>query len=68
VYWDEALECFGLRVYTRAAVASTFARSYRIDRRKRLAYLGRADVLTLAQARAKAKGYLGTAANQWCSR
>ena len=62
VYWDEALECFGLRVYPSGR--RVYVCSYRVQRRKRLALLGRADALTLDQARKKAMGYLGKAANQ----
>jgi integrase len=36
--------------------------SYRVNKRKRLAKLGRADILTLDQARKKAKEYLGQVA------
>ena len=56
VYWDEALEGFGLRG-RRVDVCS-----YRVNRRKRLATLGRAGVLTLEQARKKAIAYLGKVA------
>lgn len=62
VYWDEALECFGLRVYPSGR--RVYVCSYRVRRRKRLALLGRVDALTLDQARKKAMGYLGKAANQ----
>jgi integrase len=62
VYWDEALECFGLRVYPSGR--RVYVCSYRVHRRKRLALLGRVDALTLDQARKKAMGYLGKAANQ----
>jgi len=40
----------------------TYVCSYRVEKRKRLAKLGRADVLTLDQARRKAKEYLGQVA------
>lgn len=60
VYWDEALECFGLRVYSSGR--RIYVCSYRVNRRKRLARLGRADALTLDQARKKAMGYLGKVA------
>jgi integrase len=63
IYWDAALENFGLRVY--GSGHRVYVCSYRIHRRKRLAKLGRADVLTLDQARKKAVGYLGrVSANQ----
>ena len=62
VYWDKALECFGLRVYPSGR--RVYVCAYRVNRRRRLARLGRADVLTLDQARKKAMTYLGKAANQ----
>ena len=60
IYWDEALACFGLRVYPSGR--RVYVCSYRIRRRKRLALLGRADVLTLDQARKMAITYLGKVA------
>jgi integrase len=63
IYWDAALPCFGLRVYP--SDRRVYVCSYRLCRRKRLASLGRADVLTLDQARKKAIAYLGkVAANE----
>ncbi len=62
VYWDEALESFGLRVYPTGR--RVYVCTYRINRRKRLATLGRADALSLDQARKKAMTYLAKAANQ----
>jgi integrase len=62
IYWDEALECFGLRVYPSGR--RVYVCAYRVNRRKRIAHLGRADVLTLDQARKKATAYLGKAANR----
>ncbi len=61
VCWDETLESFGLRVYPSGH--RVYVCSYRVNRRKRLARLGRADVLTLDQARKKAIAYLGKAAS-----
>jgi integrase len=61
MYWDEVTECFGIRVYPSGR--RTYFCSYRINRRKRLAKLGRVDVITLDQARTKAKVYLGQVAN-----
>ena len=61
VYWDEALECFGLRVYSSGR--RVYVCSYRVNQRKRLATLGRADVMTLDQARKKAVTYLGKVAS-----
>jgi integrase len=60
IYWDSTLPCFGLRVYPSAR--RVYVCSYRIRRRKRLALLGRADVLTLDQARKMAIAYLGKVA------
>lgn len=60
IYWDESFECFGVRVY--ASGRRLYVCSYRVGRRKRLATLGRVDVLTLDQARKKATAYLGKAA------
>jgi len=50
----------GLRVYPSAR--RVYVCSYRIGRRKRLALLGRADVLTLDQVRKIAITYLGRVA------
>jgi Arm DNA-binding domain len=61
VYWDSALACFGLRVHPGGR--RVYVCSYRVNRRKRLATLGRADVLTLDQARKKAMAYLGKVAS-----
>ena len=61
MYWDEALESFGVRVYPSGR--RTYVCAYRVRRRKRLASLGRADVLTLDQARKKATAYLGKVAS-----
>jgi len=61
IYWDEALECFGLRVHPGGR--RVYVCSYRVQKRKRLACLGRADVLTLDQARKKAMAYLGKVAS-----
>jgi integrase len=60
IYWDKALRCFGLRIYPSGR--RVYVCSYRIRRRKRLALLGRADVLTLDQARKMAISYLGRVA------
>ncbi len=56
IYWDEALPAFGVRVYPNER--RTYVSSYRVQGRKRLATLGRADVLTLDEARKKARRYL----------
>src|SRR5687767_1001989 len=61
IYWDETLETFGIRVYPSGR--RTYVCAYRVNRRKRLAKLGRADALTLDQARKKAMVYLGKVAN-----
>ncbi|MGH8290752.1 MAG: Arm DNA-binding domain-containing protein [Steroidobacteraceae bacterium] len=57
IYWDDEIPCFGLRVYP--AGRRTYVVSYRVKHRKRLAKLGRADALTLAEARKKARTSLG---------
>lgn len=62
VYWDEALEAFGLRVHPTGR--RVYVCAYRVGQRKRLATLGRADAMSLDQARKKAMGYLAKAANQ----
>lgn len=62
IYWDSALECFGLRVYSSGR--RTYVYSYRVHRRKRLGMIGRADVLSLEDARRKAKALLGQVASQ----
>jgi integrase len=61
IYWDENLEGFGVRVYPSGR--RTYVCTYRVNRRKRLAKLGRVDALTLDQASKKAKAYLGKVAN-----
>src|SRR3984957_6467068 len=48
VYWDEALESFGLRVHPSGR--RVYVCAYGIRQRKRLATLGRADALSLYQA------------------
>lgn len=62
VYWDEALESFGLRVYPTGR--RVYVCTYRVNQRKRLATLGRADAMSLDMARKKAMTYLAKAANQ----
>lgn len=61
IYWDESFECFGVRVYPSGR--RLYVCSYRVERRKRIAALGRVDVLTLDQVRKKATAYLGEAAS-----
>lgn len=61
VYWDDTLIGFGLRVYSGGK--RTYVCSYRVSRRKRLASLGRADAVTLEEARKKARRYLGQVAD-----
>lgn len=61
IYWDKDFEAFGVRVYPSGR--RTYVCSYRVNRRKRLAKLGRVDVLTLDQASKKAKAYLGKVAS-----
>lgn len=60
IYWDDEVPCFGLRVYPTGR--RTYVVSYRVKHRKRLAKLGRADALTLAEARKKARTFLGQVA------
>jgi hypothetical protein len=60
IYWDTALPCFGVRVYP--CGRRSYVCAYRIRHRRRLAVLGRADVLTLDGARQKVFFYLRTAA------
>src|ERR1700730_17632876 len=57
IYWDQQLTGFGVRIYPTGR--RTFVCSYRIQGRKRLATLGRADILKLDTARKKAVSYLG---------
>lgn len=57
IFWDAAMPGFGLRIFPNGR--RSYVCGYRVQRRKRLATLGRADVLTLEQARRKAKTYLG---------
>ncbi len=60
IYWDDEIPCFGLRVYPTGR--RTYVVSYRVNQRKRLAKLGRADALTLAEAHKKARTFLGQVA------
>ncbi len=59
IYWDAGLPGFGLRVFPNGR--SSYVCSYRYQMRKRMADLGRSDVLTLDQARKKAKSYFASA-------
>jgi integrase len=61
IYWDQQLTGFGVRIYPTGR--RTFVCSYRIQGRKRLATLGRADILKLDTARKKALSYLGQVAD-----
>jgi integrase len=61
IYWDEEIPCFGLRVYP--AGRRAYVVTYRVNHRKRLAKLGRADALPLAEARRKARTFLGQVAD-----
>jgi len=61
IYWDRSLKGFGLRVF--GGGRRTYVCAYRLHRRRRIATLGRADALTLDQARKKALRYLGQVAN-----
>ncbi len=62
IYWDEEIPCFGLRVYPSGR--RSYVVTYRVNHRKRLANLGRADALTLAEARRKARNFLGQVADR----
>ena len=62
IYWDEEIPCFGLRVYPSGRRA--YVVTYRVNHRKRLANLGRADALTLSDARRKARTFLGQVADR----
>ena len=62
IYWDEEIPCFGLRVYPSGR--RSYVVTYRVNHRKRLANLGRADALTLADARRKARAFLGQVADR----
>jgi integrase len=57
IYWDKVLAAFGLRVFPNGR--SSYVCTYRLKGRRRLATLGRSDVLTLEHARKKARVYLG---------
>lgn len=61
IYWDNGLACFGVRVYPNGR--RSYVCAYRVNGRKRIVTLGRADVLTLDRARKKARIYLGQAAD-----
>lgn len=61
VYWDTTLHGLGLRVFKGGR--RSYVCAYRVHRRKRIATLGRADVLTLEDARRKAMRYLGKVAD-----
>ena len=60
IYWDQQMPGFGVRVYPNGR--RVFVCSYRVQGRKRLATLGRGDVLRLDVARKKAVSYLGQVA------
>ena len=59
VLWDEAISGLGLRIFP--SEKKSFVLSYRSDGRKRLMSLGRYGVLTLDQARRKARKFLAQA-------
>lgn len=61
IYWDSTLHGLGLRVF--GGGRRSYVCAYRVHRRKRIATLGRADVLTLEEARKKAMRYLGKVAD-----
>jgi integrase len=61
IYWDATLPTFGVRVCHGGR--RTYVCSYRIRKRKRLAKLGSVTVLSLDQARKKARSFLGSVAD-----
>ncbi len=61
IYWEAGFPCFGTRVYPNGR--RSYVCSYRVQGRKRLATLGRVDILTLEQARKQARAFLGQAAS-----
>jgi integrase len=61
IFWDAKLPCFGMRVFPSGR--RSYVCSYRILGRFRIATLGRADALTLDDARKKARAYLGRVAS-----
>jgi len=63
IYWDNGVPGFGLRVF--ATGLRTYVCAYRLQRRRRIASLGRATLLTLDEARKKAVRYLGLAASNF---
>ena len=56
IYWDAALPSFGVRVYSSGR--RSFVCSYRLEGRKHLLRLGRADLFTLDEARERARTLL----------
>jgi len=56
VYWDEALESFRLPIHPSGR--RVYVCAYRINRRKRLATLGRADAGAAADSRHQAIGFV----------
>ena len=61
IYWDALMRGLGFRVLSGGR--RSYVCAYRVHRRKRLATLGRVDVLTLEEARKKATRYLGMVAD-----
>jgi len=57
IRWDGKIPGFGIRLYPTGK--KTYVLSYRINKRKRLITLGRDGVITLKEARDKAKSELG---------
>ncbi len=62
ICWDDEIPCFGLRVYPTGR--RTYVVSYRVNQRKRLAKLDRAEALPLAEARRRARAFLGQVADR----
>ena len=58
IYWDTALLGFGLRKFPNGR--GSYVCSYRFQKRKRLVDLGRADTITLEQARRRSRDRVPT--------
>ena len=56
IRWDDRLPGFGVRIYPNGK--KSFVLSYRVNGRKRLMALGAYGVLTLDQARSRARRHL----------
>jgi len=61
IYWDAGLPGFGMRIFPNGRASCVC--SYRYHMRNRVTDLGRADPVTLEQARKTAKAYVAAAAD-----